>query len=413
MPSRKIDTLITNVNLATFDPNIHLAYGHIEHGAIALHENEIVWVGHEGKQPHTAKPSTVIDGLGQWLLPGFIDCHTHLIYGGNRAREFESRLLGESYESISKRGGGIAGTVQATRKSSESSLLNSALLRLDALLSEGVTTVEIKSGYGLNLETEILMLRVAGELSKQRAVNIQRTFLGAHALPPEYANNHEGYIDAITEVFLPLIRTEQLADAVDVFCEGIGFSNLQCRRVFTKAKALGLPIKGHVEQLSDLKGARLVAEFHGLSVDHIEYLAEEDIPALKRAEVVAVLLPGAFYYLQETRKPPISALRNAGVPMAVATDLNPGTSPMASLLLAINQSCVLFGLSPEEALTATTRHAAQALGLQNHKGQLKVGFDADLALWDINHPSELCYSLGMNKPRCVWHAGKVRTMSNV
>lgn len=413
MPSRKIDTLITNVNLATFDPDIHLAYGQIENGAIALHENKIVWIGHNGKQPVGAKPAHVLDGLGQWLLPGFIDCHTHLIYGGNRAREFESRLLGESYENIAKRGGGIAGTVQATRESSEACLLKSALLRLDALLSEGVTTVEIKSGYGLNLETEMLMLRVAGELSKRRAVSIQRTFLGAHALPTEYEDNPEGYIDAITEVFLPRIKTEHLADAVDVFCEGIGFTNAQCRRVFTKAKALDLPIKGHVEQLSDLKGARLVAEFQGLSVDHIEYLAEEDIPALKLAEVVAVLLPGAFYYLQETRKPPVSALRNAGVPMAVATDLNPGTAPMASLLLAINQSCVLFGLSPEEALTATTRHAAQALGLQKHKGQLKVGYAADLVLWDINHPSELCYSLGMNKPSCIWHAGKVRTVSDV
>lgn len=413
MPSRKIDTLITNVNLATFNPAINSPYGHIENGAITLHNNKIAWLGATDNQPDGTESTHVIDGRGQWLLPGFIDCHTHLIYGGNRAREFENRLLGESYESIAQRGGGIAGTVQATRNSSESALLESALLRLDSLLSEGVTTVEIKSGYGLDLETEMLMLRLAGELSRQRAVSVQRTFLGAHALPPEYQHNSDAYIDALTDVFLPRIKTAGLADAVDVFCEGIGFSNAQCRRVFTKAKALGFSIKGHVEQLSDLKGARLVAEFQGLSADHIEYLATEDIPALKQAGVVAVLLPGAFYYLQETQKPPISALRKAGVPMAVATDLNPGTSPMASLLLAINQSCVLFGLSPEEALTATTRHAAQALGLQDHKGQLKVGYAADLALWNVDHPSELCYSLNMHKPSTVWHAGKVRGISHV
>ena len=401
------DILIHNVHLATFDPVNVEAYGAIMDACIAVKDGKILWLGAFCDAPEF-EAAEKIDGLQGWLTPGLIDCHTHLIYGGNRAQEFEARLRGESYQDISKRGGGIASTVKATRSSSEAELLQSALPRLDALLAEGVTTVEIKSGYGLNLEHESKMLRVATQLAQVRDINVQRTFLGAHALPPEFAGKADAYIDDLVTKVMPAIAEEQLADAVDVFCEGIGFSPDQCRRVFVRAEALGLDIKGHVEQLSDLKGARLIAEFSGLSADHIEYLAEEDIAALATAGVVAVLLPGAFYCLNETQKPPIDALRRAQVPMAVATDLNPGTSPIASLLLALNQSCVLFGLNPEEALRGATHYAARALGLHHSKGQLRNNYDADLVLWDIQHPAELSYGVNMNTPKAVWRNGKRR-----
>jgi len=410
MPSA--DQVIHNIHIASFDPSRPSSYGAITDAVLAVANGKILWLGAADDAPEFEGASQ-FDGKGQWMTPGLIDCHSHVVYGGNRAREFEARLKGESYESISRKGGGIASTVKATRLSSEADLLQSALRRVDALLAEGVTTLEVKSGYGLDLENEMKMLRVADQLSKVRQLSVRKTFLGAHALPEEFKLNADGFIDLLVDSVMPALVKENLIDAVDVFCEGIGFSPEQCRRVFEKARSFNLPVKGHVEQLSDLKGARLVAEFDGLSVDHIEYLVEDDIPHLLAASVVAVLLPGAFYSLNETRKPPVDALRSAGVPMAVATDLNPGTSPIASLLLALNQSCVLFGLTPEEALTGATRHAASALDLADSKGQLKIGFDADLALWDISHPSELCYGVNMHKPSQVWHCGKPRDNNNV
>ncbi len=406
------DTLIQNVQLATMDPAQTEPYGAVKEASIALKDGQIIWAGPQSEAPEF-DARHVVDGQQGWLTPGLIDCHTHLVYGGNRAQEFEARLRGESYESISKRGGGIASTVKATRASSEAELLQSALPRLDALLAEGVTTVEIKSGYGLNLEHERKMLRVAGQLSEERDVHVQRTFLGAHALPPEFAGQADAYIDHLIEHVLPAIAQENLADAVDVFCEDIGFSPDQCRKIFLAAQAHSLPVKGHVEQLSDLKGTQLIAEFSGLSADHIEYLAEDDVSTMAKTGLVAVLLPGAFYCLNETQKPPISALRREQVPMAVATDLNPGTSPIASLLLALNQSCVLFGLNPEEALCGATQNAAKALGLHQSKGQIRSGFDGDLVLWDIQHPSELSYGINMNKPKAVWQNGKLRGKADV
>ena len=400
------DWLLTNIRLATLLDN-GVPYGAVESGALAWRDGTIVYAGPEANLPEITADNHLNCG-GQWVTPGLVDCHTHLVYGGDRAREFEMRLQGRSYEEIARSGGGIVSTVKHTRQAGEDELFNSAKKRALRLLEEGVTTLEIKSGYGLELSQELKMLQVARRLGEELPVTVCTTFLGAHALPPEYADvegdPREAYIDNVCEEMMPAMASSGLADAVDVFCEGIGFSAAQCERVFRAARSHGLPVKGHVEQLSDLKGARLAASFNALSVDHIEYLAAEDVPAIKEAGSVAVLLPGAFYFLNEQQQPPVQALREQGVPMAVATDLNPGTSPIASLLLAMNQSTVLFGLTPEEALRGATRNGALALGLEN-KGLLAAGMDADIALWDIDHPAELSYGVNFHRPNRVWQGG--------
>ncbi|MCV6626396.1 MAG: imidazolonepropionase [Cellvibrionaceae bacterium] len=395
-----LDLLIDNVNLATMDPSAEGAYGAIEAAWLAVADGRIHSLG-TGPAPQA---KVVVDGRGGWLTPGLIDCHTHLIWGGNRAREFEARLEGKSYRQIAEAGGGINSTVAATRRASDAELLTDARARLQSLAAEGVSTLEIKSGYGLNLEQELRLLKLAATLEQESGLTISKTLLAAHALPPEFAGRSDDYIDLVCEQIIPQAAAAGLADCVDVFCEGVGFNLAQCRRVFSAAQANGLPVKGHVEQLSDLKGARLVAEFKGWSADHIEYLQAEDVAAL--AGTVAVLLPGAFYALQETQRPPIDALRQHSISMAVASDLNPGTSPFASLRLAMNQACVLFGLTPAEALAGVTRAAAQALGLNQSKGQLSAGFDADLVLWSIDHPSELSYGLNLVRPESMWIGGR-------
>ncbi|MCC2617484.1 imidazolonepropionase [Aestuariibacter halophilus] len=394
------DTVITNVRIASMADNGQ-PYGTTSHTAVGIRSGKIAALFEE--LPADISATHTVDGNGQWLLPGLIDCHTHLIYAGDRANEFEMRLQGISYAEIAKQGGGIKSTVKATRQASEKALFDSAKQRAERLLEEGVTTLEIKSGYGLDLDTERRMLKVARQLEDALPVSVRTTFLGAHALPAEYSNDADGYISLVCDTMLPDIAANKLADAVDVFCESIGFTPAQTERVFQAAKAHGLPVKAHVEQLSDLKGAVLAANYDALSVDHIEYLAEEDVGHLK--DTVAVLLPGAFYYLHETQKPPIEALRKQGIPMAVATDLNPGSSPLASLLTAMNMACVLFAITPEEALLGTTRHAAKALGL-NDRGMIDEGLRADLTLWDIDHPAQLVYSINGQRPKARWVGGR-------
>ena len=392
------DTLWIDGRIATLDPDIAAAYGMIAPGAIAAEGGKIAWVGSVADLP--GAPETlareIISLVGALMTPGLIDCHTHLIYGGDRADEFEARLLGKSYEEIARAGGGIMSTVKATRDASEDALINAALPRLDALIAEGATTVEIKSGYGLNLDAEIKMLRAARKLGEKRRVNIKTTFLGAHAVPPEYAGRPDDYVDHVCNDILPAAHEEGLVDAVDGFCEGIGFSPEQIERVFKKASALGLPVKLHAEQLSDLGGAKLAAHYGALSADHLEYLSNADVGAMAQSGTAAVLLPGAFYFLRETKLPPIAALRAADVPMAVATDCNPGTSPMTSLLLAMNMASTLFRLTPEEALAGVTRNAAKALGILGETGTITVGQSADLAIWNVAAPSALSYHIGYN-----------------
>ncbi|MCC4265446.1 imidazolonepropionase [Oceanimonas baumannii] len=337
----------------------------------------------------------VIDAGGRLLTPGLVDCHTHLVFGGNRAGEFEARLEGKSYEEIARAGGGIISTVRATRSASEDELFNAALPRLEALMAEGVTTVEIKSGYGLTVEHELKMLRVARRLGRERPVRVVTTLLGAHALPPEYKDDADGYIELVCNHMIPAAAAEGLADAVDVFCEGIAFSVEQCQRVYAVAKEHGLAIKGHTEQLSNLGGSAAAARAGALSVDHIEYLDEAGVKALAESGTVATLLPGAFYMLRETRVPPIELLRRYEVPMALATDANPGTSPIFSLRLMLNMACTLFRLTPQEALCGVTAHGARALGLQEQTGRIAPGLQADFCLWNTNNPAELAYSVGL------------------
>ncbi|WMC09963.1 imidazolonepropionase [Oceanimonas pelagia] len=337
----------------------------------------------------------LIDAEGRVLTPGLVDCHTHLVFGGSRAGEFEARLEGKSYEEIARAGGGILSTVRATRAASEDELYQAALPRLEALMAEGVTTVEIKSGYGLTVEDELKMLRVARRLGRERPVRVLTTLLGAHALPPEYQDDADGYIDLVCNRMIPAAAADGLADAVDVFCEGIGFSVAQCLRVYAAAKAYGLAIKGHTEQLSNLGGSAAAARAGALSVDHIEYLDDAGVQALAEAGTVATLLPGAFYMLRETKVPPIELLRRHGVPMALATDANPGTSPIFSLRLMLNMACTLFRLTPLEALSGVTAHGARALGLQQQIGRIAPGLRADLCLWNTNNPAELAYSVGL------------------
>ncbi|MCB1676981.1 MAG: imidazolonepropionase, partial [Halioglobus sp.] len=365
-------------------------------------DGRIAWVGRCSDAPS----GDSFDCQGRLVTPGLIDCHTHLVYGGNRANEFERRLTGVPYAEIARQGGGILATVRATRAADEETLLRNALPRLDTLLSEGVTTIEIKSGYGLDIDTEAKMLRVARALGETRPVTVKTSFLGAHALPQELKDNREQYLNMVCNQALPQAFSAGLVDAVDAFCEGIAFSVEEVQRVFEVARALGLPVKLHAEQLSNLGGARMAASFGALSVDHIEYLDEQGVAAIAASGTVAVLLPGAFYYLREKQAPPVTALRSKNVPMAIATDLNPGSSPVHSLLTAMNMACVLFGLTPEEALMGVTAHAARALGL-NDRGRIAAGQRADLALWEAERPGDLAYPLGFNPLAAVIRNGNL------
>jgi len=396
------DALHTNIHLATMEPE----HGDILDAAIAVKDGRIAWLGRRADLP--AHGCVASDGQGCWLTPGLIDCHSHIVHAGNRGDEFEARLNGASYEDISKAGGGIMSTVRATRAASDDELLRQSLARVAALLAEGVTTLEIKSGYGLSLESEAKMLRVARRVGQVLPVTVATTFLGAHALPPEYAGRADDYIDLVCETMLPALAAEGLVDAVDAFCERIGFSAAQTERVFRAARAHGLPVKLHAEQLSDQGGSELVARYDGLSADHLEYLTGAGIAAMARHGTVAVLLPGAYYFLRETQAPPLAALRAAGVPLAVATDCNPGTSPLTSLLLAMNMACTLWRLTPREALAGCTINAARALGLQGRIGSLAVGKRADFALWQIARPADLAYAIGLNPCRGVVNAGVPR-----
>lgn len=389
------DVLWRNVSLAAMTEGSH-GYGEIPHAALAIKDGKIAWLGSEKDLPTDAATTETHYGQGAWVTPGLVDCHTHIVYGGNRSNEFEARLNGVAYEEIARAGGGILSTVTATRAASFDELLAQSLPRVKRLLNEGVTTLEIKSGYGLSLESEANMLRVARHIGQQLPVTVRTTFLGAHAVPPEFKGRADDYITHICEVMLPALHAEGLIDAVDAFCENIGFTPAQTERLFIAAKALGLPVKLHAEQLSDQNGAALVAQFDGLSADHLEYLSDTGISAMAAHGTVAVLLPGAFYFLRETKLPPMQALRDANVPIAISTDCNPGTSPMTSLLLAMNMSCTLFKMTPQEALAGVTIHAAKALGLQQNYGSLEVGKAADLALWQIARPADLAYAMGQN-----------------
>ncbi|MES2948618.1 MAG: imidazolonepropionase [Pseudomonadota bacterium] len=386
----------THCNAATMAPGAEQAYGLVEDAALVVEGERLAWVG-----PHAELPaewldrcSALSDAGGALITPGLIDCHTHLVYGGDRANEFEMRLNGSSYEDIAKAGGGIASTVQATRAATSEELQASTARRLRMLLLEGVTTLEIKSGYGLALEHERKCLAVARVLGQQYAVDVRTTFLGAHAVPPEFAGRTDDYVDAVLQM-LPVLHGQGLVDAVDGFCERIAFSTAQMERVFAAARHLGLPVKLHAEQLSDSGGTQLAARYGALSCDHLEWLSPEGAQAMAAAGTVAVLLPGAFYFLRETKLPPITLLRKHGVPMAVSTDSNPGTSPCTSLLLMLNMACTLFRLTPEEALAGVTRHAAAALGLTD-RGVLAAGKRADFVLWNVQRPAELAYALGGN-----------------
>ena len=369
-------------------------YGLVEDGAIAVQGGRIAWVGPRGDLPREYARLRGTDLGGALVTPALIDCHTHLVFGGDRSREFALRLEGASYEEIARAGGGIRSTVGHTRAAEEGALLQAALRRVDDLMADGVAVIEIKSGYGLTIEHEMRMLRVARTIEQHRPVRIVTSWLAAHALPPEYADRADAYIDEVAIPGLAAAHGAGLVDAVDGFCENIGFTPAQIRRLFDAAQALGIPVKLHAEQLSDLKGAVLAAEFGGLSADHLEYLATQDVPRLAESGTVAVLLPGAFYALRETQLPPIDALREHGVAMAVASDCNPGSSPLSSLRLAMNMACTLFHLTPEEALAGATRHAATALGLGDLYGTIAPGMRADLAVWDAPHPDFLSYWIG-------------------
>ncbi len=370
----------------------------LEPGAIAIQADRVIWIGNDGEIPRQlsgAAPRTY-DLARRWITPGLVDCHTHLIFGGCRADEFRMRLSGKSYEQIARAGGGINSTVRATRLASEESLFSQAARRLKALIAEGVTAVEVKSGYGLNLDDERKMLKVARRLGESFPVTVYTTFLGAHALPPEFAGRPDDYISSICNEIMPALHGEGLVDAVDVFCENIAFSISQAERVFKRASELGLPVKIHAEQLTNMGAARLAAGYHALSADHLEHLDEAGVLAMKSVGVVAVLLPCASYFLRETRQPPIELLRHHNIPLAIATDSNPGTSPTTSILLAMNMACTLFRLTPAEALAGVTRHAARALGKSDSHGLLAAGRYADFCVWDIDSLSELVYWIGFN-----------------
>ncbi|TXY23617.1 imidazolonepropionase [Vibrio mimicus] len=388
-----MNCVLTEARLVTMQPG-SLGYQVTEPQTVVINQGRIQHIGQDIDLPSDAH---LISCAGKLVTPGLIDCHTHLVYAGSRAHEFELRLQGVPYQTIAAQGGGILSTVNATRQASEEELIELALPRLDGLLRSGVTSVEVKSGYGLTLKDELKMLRAAKVLEQHRRVKITTTLLAAHALPPEFQGRSDDYIEHICQEIIPLVAQEQLATSVDVFCESIGFSVAQTERVFHAAQAHGLQIKGHTEQLSNLGGSALTARMGGLSVDHIEYLDEAGVKALAQSNTVATLLPGAFYFLRETQKPPIEWLRQHRVPMAISTDLNPGTSPFADLSLMMNMGCTLFGLTPEEALRGVTCHAAQALGYAVNRGQIAEGYDADLAIWNIEHPAELSYQVGVSR----------------
>ncbi|UWQ52080.1 imidazolonepropionase (plasmid) [Leisingera caerulea] len=386
--------VLTGVRLATMASS-DTPYGLIEDGAVAVSGGRIVWTGPREKLSADNFPWEQRDLGGRLVTPGLIDCHTHIVFGGNRAMEFEMRLNGASYEDVARAGGGIVSTVSATREASLEQLVQGALPRLDALIAEGASVVEVKSGYGLDLDTELNMLRAARRLGELRPVTVKTTFLGAHATPAEYKGRDDDYIG---EVCIPALRAahaEGLVDAVDGFCENIAFAPAQIERVFKVAQELGLPVKLHAEQLSHQGGTKLAADYGALSVDHVEYATEDDARAMAASGSVAVILPGAFYTIRETQAPPIEYFRSHGVPMALATDCNPGSSPLTSLLLTMNMGCTLFRMTPEEALAGVTRNAARALGLTD-RGQIAAGMRADLAVWDVETPAELAYRIGFN-----------------
>lgn len=387
----RADLLLTDCRLATMaGPQ---PYGAIDDGAILIADGRIAWVGPRADLPeHQAAETHRLDG--RWVTPGLIDCHTHLVFGGDRSGEFEQRLQGATYEEIARAGGGIVSSVRATREASEDQLFASAVRRLEGLKATGVTTVEIKSGYGLDRETELKMLRVARRIGRESGVRVRTSYLGLHAVPPEHRQDRAAYVDLAIDDILPAAHAEGLVDAVDAYCEPIAFSEDEVARLFDRARALGLPVKLHADQLSDGGGAALAARYGALSADHIEHSTEAGIRAMAEAGVVAVLLPGAFLMLRETKLPPVDQLRTHGVAMAVATDCNPGTSPVASMTTAITLACVQFRLTPEEALRGATVNAARALGLADRIGTLEPGKAADLAVWDIERPAELAYWLG-------------------
>ena len=407
------DTLILDVHLATMTPGT--PYGAIRDGALAISDGRIRWVG--AAADLEAAPEVlahrVLEGRGGWLTPGLIDCHTHLVFGGDRVDEFERRLQGATYEEIARAGGGIRSTVRRTREASEEALHAQARARLGRLAQEGVTTVEVKSGYGLDTATELRMLRVGRALGRSAAVDVQTTLLAAHALPPELEKDREGYVRLITDEMIPRAAAEGLADAVDAFCEGIAFSPAECARVFDAARAHDLPVRLHADQLTDSGGAELAARYRARSADHLEHTSEAGVRAMAEAGTTAVLLPGAFYFLRERKAPPVGLFREHGVPIALASDLNPGSSPLLSLLLSLNLGCVLLGLTPEEALAGVTRNGAGALGLGDDRGTLAPGKRADLALWAVQHPAELAYWIGGNPLQMVFKDGVPRAPHEV
>ncbi|WP_299978910.1 imidazolonepropionase [Desulfobacula sp.] len=402
----KIDALFINCHLATMADN---ALAIIEKAALAVTGKTISWVGKEKNLTENFKTGCpkIIDCNKGWILPGFVDCHTHLVWGGSRSNEFEMRLNGATYEEISKKGGGIFSTVQSTRNASKNELFILASKRVDALLKQGITTLEIKSGYGLDLKTELKILEVIRQLDENFPLHVEATFLGAHALPPEYQNNPDGYIDLVTQTMLPEVKAQGIATSVDVFCEHIAFTLPQTKKVFETAKNLGLNIKLHAEQLSDSNGAALASTFNALSCDHLEYLSLSGAKKMAQHNVAAVLLPGAFYFLKETQKPPVDIFRNLKIPMAVSTDLNPGSSPVHSMTLILNMACILFDLTCEEALLGATINGAKALGLELSKGSIETGKDADLVVWDIDTPEDLCYLVGLTSINTVMIKGRI------
>ncbi len=386
--------VLTDAQIARMDAESG-GYGLIERGALVISGDRIVWTGAESELPAAYAHAARHDLGGRLVTPGLIDCHTHIVFGGDRAREFEMRLEGASYEEISRAGGGILSSVRATRDADEAVLLAAALKRVDQLLAEGVSTLEIKSGYGLDVASELKMLRVARLIGEMRPVHVRTSWLAAHALPPEYKDDRAGYIRDVVIAGMQAGHAEDLIDAVDGFCEGIAFSRDEMAAIFDHAATLGIPVKLHAEQLSDLGGAAMAAQHGAMSADHLEWLGQDGIDAMAASGTVAVLLPGAFYTLRETKYPPVQALRDAGVPIALATDCNPGTSPLTSILLTMNMGATLFRLTPSECLTGVTRHAATALGLSD-RGQIAPGLRADLAIWDVKHPAELTYRIGFN-----------------